>query len=557
VDFNEIIGTAPDWGAYTVWQPLVTINASASFNTGVVQVLPALAQSWTVSASGLNYTVSLRQGVRYSNGDPFNCYQVWTELYGIYYINDNSSDWVDFVYSPFNMSNVDFGPASFAILNQTGLVNPSGAALQMMSNNTWPVYCASPYELVFILASPFPDFMNLWANNRGDMYDSQWILEHGGWGTPTAVNSYINQHPIPGPGPYMFTTVAEDSYVELTQNPYYWGDNLSTSQIAANPILDPGHVKNVIINYKPDDLTRYTDLGSGTAQIATILQSDWNLVLANPNQFGYLAAPPWSSLITFISLNTAIYPMNITDFRQAIVHAINYSDIISQAFLGQASLFVGPEYPVYANYSNLADQLPYEYNLTMAQQYLNESGITDIPTLTLPVDTTCAFCLTSAQIIQADLSQIGINVNVQVETNAAFFAYLGSYSSQLQNAQQLGDLSMDGTWGPIELTPADPWSAFVSNESLFGNYADYYNPTVQTAVNAFFNGANISTLLPLLKQAQVQLYNDAPYAAWFSLHLWDGDGSIVYDKSVINSFYADPIWTSMTDTVLYNTVTFT
>ncbi len=87
---------------------------------------------------------------------------------------------------------------------------------------------------------------------------------------------------------------------------------------------------------------RYTDLSTGAAQIAAVESEDWNLVQANLNKFSYFTMPPWGALTTAVALNTQIFPTNNTDFRLAIVHAINYTDITTKVFFGQASPMVGP-----------------------------------------------------------------------------------------------------------------------------------------------------------------------------------------------------------------------
>jgi len=42
----------PDWLTYTVYQSLVTTNASAEYGPGTVQILPMLATDWSVSRDG-------------------------------------------------------------------------------------------------------------------------------------------------------------------------------------------------------------------------------------------------------------------------------------------------------------------------------------------------------------------------------------------------------------------------------------------------------------------------------------------------------------------------
>ena len=95
----------PNWCAYTVYQPLVTLNGSLLYQTGDIQILPVLASSWTVSPDGTTYTFNLRQNVTFSNGDPFNAYQVWGQMYGLYYLSGNSSSFLN-AYNVFNFTNV-------------------------------------------------------------------------------------------------------------------------------------------------------------------------------------------------------------------------------------------------------------------------------------------------------------------------------------------------------------------------------------------------------------------------------------------------------------------
>ena len=65
--------------------------------------------------------MNLRQDVKFSSGNPFNAYQVWLEMYGYYYLSGNSSTWLE-SYALFNMTNVSFGPATIAQINQSGVV---------------------------------------------------------------------------------------------------------------------------------------------------------------------------------------------------------------------------------------------------------------------------------------------------------------------------------------------------------------------------------------------------------------------------------------------------
>ena len=212
----------------------MSVNETLLYGNGTIQYLPGLASNWTVSPDGTTYTLNLRQDVKFSDGNPFNAYQVWLEEYGFYYLSGNSSYWWE-NYNIFNMSSVNFGLSTVAALNASSLVNPSPQALAIMSNSAWPIYVPNANQIVFRLAHPFIWFPGTLVAFQGLIYDAQWMLDHGGFGTLTNVNSYFNQNPIPGSGPYKVTQVAENNFVSFMQDPNYWGLSLTPAQIAAQP----------------------------------------------------------------------------------------------------------------------------------------------------------------------------------------------------------------------------------------------------------------------------------------------------------------------------------
>ncbi|MFI5421485.1 MAG: ABC transporter substrate-binding protein, partial [Nitrososphaerales archaeon] len=77
-----LVGSAyPAWPEAATYQTLVAVNVTDEQQNGNITYLPDLANNWTVSPSGEVYTFNLRNGVLFSNGDPFNAYQVWANYY--------------------------------------------------------------------------------------------------------------------------------------------------------------------------------------------------------------------------------------------------------------------------------------------------------------------------------------------------------------------------------------------------------------------------------------------------------------------------------------------
>ena len=69
--------STPGWAAVQqVYQGLVNYaNGSSTQFDGV------LAKNWTESPNGLHWTFTLRTGVHFSNGDPYNAYVQWYSFY--------------------------------------------------------------------------------------------------------------------------------------------------------------------------------------------------------------------------------------------------------------------------------------------------------------------------------------------------------------------------------------------------------------------------------------------------------------------------------------------
>jgi len=320
-------------------------------------------------------------------------------------------------------------------------------------------------------------------------------------------------------------------------------------------------VKNAVVNYTPDDLTRYTDVSTGAAQVVAITSpSEWSLVQQNPTKFGYTVLPNWSADMIAIALNNNEYPTNITAVRQAIVNAINYSAIYNEAFYGQITPGMGPEYALYSQYYDLGNHPPYQYDPSMAQSILSNAGINphDLPTMTFRTVQGCTFCLTIAQIVQANLQAVGFTVTIDQEASSTYWSVYGSYSTNVANADQIGQLSLLGgeSWAPSAVTPADNWVSFLSNNSSWGNWAGYSNPAVQTCIAAFTSLADQSAIINACTTAQQQVVNDAPYAWIGYAKLWDYSGSLVYQNNVVKSYYLDPAWNGIDTMPLINTVTF-
>jgi peptide/nickel transport system substrate-binding protein len=553
----------------TTYQTLVTFNATSEYGNQGYQVLPDLAQNWTVSNSGSTYTFNLQQGVKFSNGDPFNAYDVWADFYGMYHMIFNYSLFggasigtlglVNPALAIVNTSNIVFGAGQISELQSSGLSNPSGAALAMMTNSSWPIYVTSPSQIVFQLREPYPYLLDMLAGVATEQWDATYLLNNGGF--PLYGTSQFGAYEttiIPGTGPYTVSNFSANAYITFTQNPSYWGRSLTAAQISANPYLNPGNVKTVIVNYKPDDLSRYTDLSDGVAQISMIESQDWPLIVNNPSTYSYSTLPSNANIFFVLSLNTARYPMNITDVRLAIAHAINYTLLDTQIFNNQLTSFFGPETPGFSADYDVGNYSQYSYNVTLAQQYLADANISNFPALTWAMPSGYTAVTSVAEEVQSELSSnLGITVNIAQYSYSQYIApYNNGFAANTANSTNLADMTIMGgqDFGQLTETPLDDWVTFASPAGF--NPSLWASPNITQLLEAMTNGSSETTIQGLEGIIELQMYNQAPYI-WLGIpQLMLVDGSLAYKTSVIKSFFIDPCWTGANMGPVFNTIVF-
>lgn len=171
---------------------------------------PALAESWSVSDDSLTWTFNLREGAKFSNGNPVTCEDVK------YSIDGFANPEVNTFYS-------GFGSA----IETTECVNESTFIIELNR-----------------VEGAFLDYLSTMPAAI----------------VPKAVhedlgNEEFGENPI-GSGPFMVGEWIRGEKFVLERNPYYWKEG--------KPYVD-----SMVFEYVPDDNTRMLRVESGEAQIAT------------------------------------------------------------------------------------------------------------------------------------------------------------------------------------------------------------------------------------------------------------------------------------------------
>ncbi len=367
------------------------------------QFIPVLATSWNESSDGMTYTFVLRQDVHYSNGDPFNAYVVWYNVYRGLITNAP----VDFIFGLcLNSSGVTAGDLN-SFDNAQNSPNGNTTLMQIMDNASDSVTVLNSSVVQFHLEYAFTAFLELVMGPPFEYVDPYVVGQHGGVivNTPNPWMA-VNGSTV-GDGPYVEQIFIPNQYTILVSNPNYWAQNMTN-----NYILAPGAIPKIILNYKTDELTRSLDLDTDKAQAAVITFNDINNVLQSSKNL-YVPNIGPSGDIESILINAEKAPFNNTLVRQAVINAINMSQIQSTVYEGYIIPVVGPE-PTNIPYYN-SSMTPPSINVSKAKALLAEAGYPGgkgLPTVTF-VYPQSEYVNLIAQILVEDFANIGITLQAQ------------------------------------------------------------------------------------------------------------------------------------------------
>ena len=146
------------------------------------------------------------------------------------------------------------------------------------------------------------------------------------------------------------------------------------------------------------------------------------------------ASPPANSTVeeypslyyVWVGMNVENEQMKNINLRKAIQHAIDVPSIMQASYFSAAEPSTGIIAPGLTGH-RAKSLVPPQADFAKAKEYLDAAGMSDGVTVTLDVLNKAAN-VTTAQVIQATLGQVGINVEVNLHESGAFWS-LGDSSA--------------------------------------------------------------------------------------------------------------------------------
>lgn len=258
------------------------------------QLEPDLATGYTVSKNALTYTLTLRKGVLFQDGTPFNAAAV-----------------------------------KFNLQRDQLKISPRHSSLSAISS----IDLTGPFTVVLHLSKPFSPLLNVLAGRAGMMVSPTAVKKEGA--------NFLND-PV-GTGPYEFVKRVTGSYIDLKANPHYW--------VKGEP-----HFATVEYKIFTDPNVELLNLQSGAVQFIDTVPPQQVYSLSNTSGYTVINKPSFG--YQGIYLNVKAAPFTNVFLREAVDRAINRNLLVGAIFNGTAVAGNSPFGPASPAYVKAEDTPP-------------------------------------------------------------------------------------------------------------------------------------------------------------------------------------------------------
>ncbi len=435
------------------------------------EIIPALAESYTISDDGLVYTFVLREGVTFSNGRAITAEDVkWT---------------FERIFKPETLSPTSFffeaiaGSAEFAAGEAEEV-----SGIQIIDERTVEFTLSTPvYTMLQRFALP-PAFI---------------IAKEG----VEAAGDDFGRQPL-GAGPFVLESWESGVLIAGTRNPNYYE--------AGRPFFDRFEMQ---LGVEPSIGILRMEAGEADIALDFVPNADYPRISADPVLAAQLLPTAGFPNIDYVIFNTNIEPFNNLQVRQAMSRAVD-RERLGQILNGRATPASGPIPP-----SVLGDNKeiqPDAYDPEGAKALLTEAGYPDGFTAQLLVNTDPTN-LSIVQALIADWSALGINIELTSVDNAQFLDTVINQPDSLElvmtnwyldypdpsniwepllqcggsyNWGQFCSEALDAQFEPANLLPLgdERWAAFSDFEAAI--VAEQPNIFLHHQLNFYFRSARLN-----------------------------------------------------------------
>lgn len=354
------------YGSTQVYDNLV------QFKYGTTEIEPGLAESWTISKDGLEYTFKLRKGVYFQ---PTAFFKKKVEF--------TADDVVFSIKRQFDKNHP---------FNKVGGAYEYWSAMDM-DNIVKDVVKVDKYTVKFMLKKPEAPFIA----NMGMDFASILSAEYGEELLKKGKAEDLNRMPY-GTGPFVFQKWIKDDRIMYKSNPEYWD---------GAPYVD-----RLILKVIPNNSVRAAELKTSQIHIMDFPNPEEVKVLGNTK--GIKLTQQEGMNVGYLAMNMEIKEFADKRVRMAVNHAINKQAIVDAVYAGLGKVTYSMLPPSMWSYN--PDVVKYEYDPEKAKKLLTEAGYpkgfeTDIWAMPVPRPYN-PNGRKVAEAMQADLAKVGIKAKI-------------------------------------------------------------------------------------------------------------------------------------------------
>ena len=357
-------------GNTNIWIYKLMLDSLVDITEDGREIVPNLAESFTVSDDNLVYTFTLKPGVRFSDGT---------------YVTVD--DWV-----------FSFERAMSDLANHWAFASDNIERVEALDENTFAVVLHNPSPATLANLSMF----SLGVQSRafymslGETYEER---------DERYVNGFV------GTGPFMLGDWQRGQQLTLVRNPYYRTGGL--------PLAD-----EIIFRVVPDDAARAMQLEAGEVDIMTFVP--FSTLREFGGRDGFRAYSIQGTETRFVSFSTLNEYLSDIRVRTAINLATNNQEIVDMAmfgygeraisFLQGSSPFINPNLPN-----------PPITDIERARELMAEAGHADGITLNMVISAGNLFQEQVATILMEQWSQIGVTLLIEPEEPGNYWDRIFSF----------------------------------------------------------------------------------------------------------------------------------
>ena len=458
---------------FNIYEGLMATEPDGSFS-------PALAETCQASDDLQTYTFTLRQGVKFHNGNELTMDDV------LYSIEKSITSGIN------GFSEI----AQFSAAGKTYTVGSEKGQDDDGNEIDKPVVTAADSA-----DAPADDTTLVINLNKPDS------------GFPAIATSPIvpkdaedlASHPI-GTGPFELTEFVEQDYTLLTRFDDYWGE--------------PAHLDTVTLKYYENTASLATNYLAGAIDGFNSNAGGWKELEGTD----YVQNVRHANAVQLLALNNEFGPFKDVRVRQAVAYAVDSDEIIEKVSYGLGTKAGTPVIPGLQKYFN--DELTdvYDVNIDKAKELLKEAGQENLK-FKIRVPSNYQVHVDTAQVIANQLAKAGITVEIEsVDWN--------TWLNRVYRKSEF-EATIVSVDGPIAY-PTSFLNRYVSTAS--DNFVNFHSEAFDETYAKALLETDDAEQVKLFKEAQKIISDECA-----SVYIQDID-SVVINSPAFGGFEAYPLY---------------